>query len=67
MLIASESIFAEIWRRQGVRWITEIVRGADRTLLLNCIGLKVQMAELYEGIEMAQPRPSAFAAGRTPS
>jgi hypothetical protein len=42
-------------RREGERWITEIVRGSQGTLSLTSIGLMVTMAELYEGIELTHP------------
>jgi Uma2 family endonuclease len=39
LLIDSASIFAEVLRREGDRWITEIVRGPQATLSLASIGL----------------------------
>ena len=50
VLIDSESICAEILRREGDRWITEIVQGPGATLSLNSLPMAVPMAELYEGI-----------------
>jgi len=55
LLIDSTSIFAEVLRREGDRWITEIVRGQQGTLSLASIGLIAAMSELYEGIEPARP------------
>jgi Uma2 family endonuclease len=52
LLIDSESICAEILRREGDRWITELVQGRDATLRLPSIDLRIAMAELYEGIEI---------------
>ena len=52
LLIDSTSIFAEVLRREGDRWITEIVRGAQATLSLASIGLIAAMSELYEGIDL---------------
>jgi Uma2 family endonuclease len=52
LLIDSTSIFAEVLRREGDRWITEIVRGPQATLSLASIGLAAAMSELYEGIDM---------------
>ena len=63
LLIDSESIFAEVWRREGERWITEIVRGPEATLSLASIGIAVAMAELYEGIELGEPHPRRNSAG----
>ena len=51
LLIDSASIFAEVLRREGDRWITEIVRGPQATLSLASIGLTVTMSDLYEGID----------------
>ena len=55
LLIDSASIFAEVLRREGDRWITEIVRGPQATLALASIGLTAAMADLYEGIDLADP------------
>jgi Uma2 family endonuclease len=52
LLIDSTSIFAEVLRREGDRWITEIVRGPQATLSLASIGLTAAMADLYEGIDL---------------
>jgi len=52
LLIDSTSIFAEVLRREGDRWITEIVRGSQATLSLASIGLTATMSELYEGIDL---------------
>ena len=52
LLIDSTSIFAEVLRREGHRWITEIVRGSQATLSLTSIGLTATMSELYEGIDL---------------
>jgi Uma2 family endonuclease len=57
LLIDSASIFAEALRREGDRWLTEIVRGPQATLSLTSIGLTAAMSELYEGIDL--PDPSA--------
>jgi Uma2 family endonuclease len=50
LLIDSESVFAEILRRSGEQWITEIVRGPDAMLSLASIPLTVRMSELYRGL-----------------
>jgi Uma2 family endonuclease len=58
LLIDSESIYAEVLRREGDRWITALVRGRDAVLRLASTSLSVPMAELYEGIEIAaNPEP----------
>jgi Uma2 family endonuclease len=55
LLIDSASVFAEVLRREGDRWITEIVRGPQATLSLVSIGMTATMSELYEGIDLADP------------
>lgn len=50
--IDSIRVFAEVMRREGDRWITEIVQGRDATLSLPSIGLAVPMAELYDGLDV---------------
>lgn len=56
LLIDSEMTFAEILRREGGRWLTEIVQGLSAILTLNSVPLSVAMAELYEGIPLPEPR-----------
>jgi Uma2 family endonuclease len=58
LLIDSTSIFAEVLRREGHRWITEIVGGSQATLSLASIGLTATMSELYEGIDLPDQGPA---------
>jgi Uma2 family endonuclease len=51
LLIDSEAVYAEIFRRQGSVWFSEIVRGRDENLHLSSIDLRLPMAELYEGMD----------------
>jgi Uma2 family endonuclease len=55
LLIDSTSFFAGVLRREGDRWITEIVSGPQATLSLTSIGLTASMSELYEGIDLPDP------------
>jgi Uma2 family endonuclease len=59
LLIDSESAFAEAHRREGDRWINEIIRGLEATLALNSVPLTISMSELYEGIPLPDPRVPA--------
>jgi Uma2 family endonuclease len=52
LLIDSEGIYAEILRREGDHWITELVQGRDATLRLSSVDVRIAMAELYEGIDI---------------
>jgi Uma2 family endonuclease len=54
LLIDSESVFAEILRRDGDRWITEIVQGSAASLTLGSVPLSLAMAELYEGVPLPE-------------
>jgi Uma2 family endonuclease len=56
LLIDTETVFAEVLRRDGEHWITEIVQGPAATLSLTSIPLAIPMAELYEGIPIPAPR-----------
>ncbi len=51
LLIDSESVYAELLRRDGDRWITELVQGPAAQLRLSSVELSVGMAELYDGID----------------
>jgi len=55
LLIDSESAFSELHRREGDRWITEMMRGLDATLTLNSVSLTISLSELYEGIPLLEP------------
>jgi Uma2 family endonuclease len=66
LAIDSVSVFAEVMRREGDRWITEIVQGRDATLTLNSVDLAVSMAELYEGIDIPELSRTRSARRRRP-
>ncbi len=63
LLIDSESVFAEVLRREGDHWITEIVQGPAATLTLSSVPLRIPMAELFEGIPLPAPRVGRSGAG----
>ena len=50
LLIDSESRHAELYRRENDHWGIELVRGADASLFLTSVGLRISMSELYEGV-----------------
>lgn len=47
-----QSLYAEVLRRDGARWVIDFVRGADGQLLLATLGLRIGLAELHEGIDL---------------
>ncbi len=50
VLIASDGIYAELHRRAGPQWITEILRGPDAMLALASVPTDIRLGDLYEGI-----------------
>jgi Uma2 family endonuclease len=50
VLIASDGLYAELHRRTGAQWITEILRGNEGVLALSSVGIEIVMSDLYEGI-----------------
>lgn len=52
LMVDSQSIYAEILRREGDRWITELVRGPGAELRLSSVDLRIPMADLYGGIDV---------------
>ena len=52
-LIASDEIYAEVHRRAGPQWITEILRGGQSVLGLISIPIEIRLSDLYEGIAFA--------------
>ncbi len=64
LLIDSESALAEVHRREGDRWITEMMRGTDASLALNSVPLTILLSELYEGIPLPElPAPAVGVSG----
>jgi Uma2 family endonuclease len=54
LLIASDGLYAELHRRVGAQWITEILRGAEARLALTTVGIEIRFADLYEGIALVE-------------
>jgi Uma2 family endonuclease len=52
LLLESENYYAEVLRRDGPRWLTELVQGPEAILRLDSVGLEIGMAELYRGIDI---------------
>ena len=52
LFIDSDGVYAEVHRRSGPQWITEILRGHDATLNLESVPIEVRLAELYDGIAL---------------
>jgi Uma2 family endonuclease len=52
LFIDSDGIYAELHRRSGAQWITEILRGSDARLALDTVGIEIPLAELYDGIAL---------------
>jgi Uma2 family endonuclease len=52
LFIASDGFYAELHRRSGAQWITEILRGADARVALTSVGIEIALAELYDGIAL---------------
>jgi Uma2 family endonuclease len=50
VLIASDGLYAELHRRAGGQWITEILRIREAAIALTSVGIEIPMSDLYEGI-----------------
>jgi len=50
LLVASDERYAELHRRAGKRWITEILRSDEARISLISVGVEIAIADLYEGI-----------------
>jgi Uma2 family endonuclease len=55
LLIDADSHHAELYQRQNNHWGIELIRGAEATLFLNSVDLRISMAELYQGIAIPAP------------
>ena len=62
LLIDSQTMFTEILRREGDRWITEIMQGPTAILSLSSVPLAIRLSDLYEGIPLPEkPRAPSVA------
>jgi Uma2 family endonuclease len=52
VFVASDGMYAELHRRSGSQWITELLRGGDARLALTSVGIEIRLADLYEGIAL---------------
>jgi len=57
LFIASDGIYAELHRRSGAQWLIEILRGDEAMLTLASVGITIPLADLYEGIALADAEP----------
>ena len=53
LLIDADSYHAEVYRRENTHWGIELVRGAEATLFLASVDLRIAFSELYEGIAVS--------------
>jgi Uma2 family endonuclease len=54
LLIDSDGLYAELHRRAGTQWITEILHGPDAVLSLASTGMEVRLGKLYDGIALGK-------------
>lgn len=52
LFVASDGLYAELHRRSGEQWITEILRGIDARLALDSVGIEIPLGDLYDGIAL---------------
>jgi Uma2 family endonuclease len=53
LLIASDDRYAELHRRVGGQWITELLRGEDAVIELASAEIHIALPDLYDGIALA--------------
>lgn len=52
LLVASDDRYAELHRRVGEQWITEILRGEDAVIGLSSVPVEIPFFDLYDGIAL---------------
>jgi Uma2 family endonuclease len=63
LLLASDDRYAELHRRVGAQWITDILRGEEAVVALSSVDVEIALLDLYDGIaldpslEKITPRP----------
>ena len=50
LVVGSDGQYAELHRRSGAQWITELYRAPEETIALASIDGEILMSELYDGI-----------------
>jgi Uma2 family endonuclease len=60
-LVASDEIYAEVHRRAGPQWITDILRGGEAVLSLASLPIEIRLSNLYEGIALVDIQSSRAA------
>jgi Uma2 family endonuclease len=56
LFLDSDGLYAEVHRRTGAQWITEILRGRDARLSLASVPIEIAFAELYEGLDLPEDK-----------
>jgi Uma2 family endonuclease len=56
LLLASDDRYAELHRRVGAQWISEILRGEEAVVALSSVDVEIALLDLYEGIAL-DPSP----------
>ena len=51
---ASDGMYAELHRRSGAQWVTEILRGGDAVLSLASVPIEIRLSDLYEGVALGE-------------
>jgi Uma2 family endonuclease len=54
LFIDSDGIYAELHRRSGPQWITELFRGGEAILRLASVPIEIRLVELYDGIALPE-------------
>jgi Uma2 family endonuclease len=52
LFMDSDGVYAELHRRAGRQWITELLRGGEALLNLASVPIEIPLGELYDGIAL---------------
>jgi Uma2 family endonuclease len=52
LILDSEHYYAEVLRRDGDHWFSDLAQGPNASLRLAAVGIEIAMAELYRGIDI---------------
>jgi len=52
LLVASDERYAELHRRAGAQWLTEILRCGEAVLSLATVPIEIRLSDLYGGIAL---------------
>jgi Uma2 family endonuclease len=70
VLVDQDRMHVELYRREDSEWRGYLLNQPDDVMESSCLGLRVSLLEIYEGVELpppgvAEPQPPEYAPSET--